>query len=94
MDVVGVMAAYAAIKPTTSKYCTKLPDDGYFVIRNMLEHFKYFIILIVTTNYIFVHKLDNKVFICPIIKFVSKSLSKRNFSGLQPRSLLHLYLPF
>ena len=26
--------------------------------------FKYFIILIVSTNYIFVHKLDNKLFIC------------------------------
>ena len=37
----------------------KLPDDGSLVIRNMLEHFKYFIIiLIVSTNYIFVHLLD------------------------------------
>ena len=41
----------------------KLPDDGSLVIRNMLQHFKYFIIiLIVSTNYIFVHLLDNKVF--------------------------------
>jgi len=22
-----------------AKYCTRLPDDGSFVIRNMLEHF-------------------------------------------------------
>jgi len=44
---------YAAITPTLSmstdtiepflqfsaKHCTRLPDDGYYVIRNMLEHF-------------------------------------------------------
>jgi len=42
MDVVGVMAAYAAITPTTSMYCTRLPDDGSSVIRNMLEHFYIF----------------------------------------------------
>jgi len=50
-----------------AKHCTKLPDDGSLVIRNMLGAFlniiKYFIIiLIVSTNYIFVHLLDNKVF--------------------------------
>jgi len=46
-----------------TKHCIKLPDDGPLVIRNMLEHFKYFIvIIIVSTNYIFVHLLDNKVF--------------------------------
>jgi len=39
-----------------------LPDDGSFVIRNMSEHFKYFIILTTSKNYIFVHLLDNKVF--------------------------------
>jgi len=43
--------------------CIKLHDDGSLVTRNMLENFKYFIIiLIVSTNYIFVHLLDNKVF--------------------------------
>ena len=41
MDVVGAMAAYAAIAPTTN-----------------------FIILIISTNYIFVHFLDSKVFNC------------------------------
>ena len=50
-----------------AKHCIKLPDDGSLVVRNMLEQFyiflKYFIIiLIVSTNYIFVHLLDNKVF--------------------------------
>jgi len=40
--VVGAMAAYAAIAPST-------------------EHF---IILIMSANYVFVHKLYNKVFIC------------------------------
>ena len=53
MDKVGVMAAYSAITPTLSmstdtmepflqflaKHCTRLPDDGSSVIRNMLEHF-------------------------------------------------------
>ena len=48
-----------------AKHSIQLPDDGSLVIRNMLEHlniFKYFIILIVSTNYIFVHLLDNKLF--------------------------------
>ena len=76
MDVVGVMAAYSdplcvcvlhSLERHCSKHCIKLPDDGSLVIRNMLEQilniFKYFIIiLIVSTNYIFVHLLDNKVF--------------------------------
>ena len=39
VDVVGVMAAYAAITPTTSKYCKRFPDDGSTVVRNMLQHF-------------------------------------------------------
>jgi len=34
---------YAAITPTIyvifAKHCTRLPDDGSSVIRNMLEHF-------------------------------------------------------
>ena len=37
MDVVGVMAAYSA--RGVFVYCIGLPDDGSFVIRNMLEHF-------------------------------------------------------
>jgi len=45
-----------------AKYCIRRPDDETFVIRNMLEQFKYFIILIVSTNYIFVHLLDYKLF--------------------------------
>ena len=36
MDKVGVMAAYAAY---VAKHCTRLPDDGSSVIRNMLEYF-------------------------------------------------------
>jgi len=28
-----------------AKHCTSLPDDGSSVIRNMLEHFKYFVFL-------------------------------------------------
>ena len=53
LDVVGVIAAYAAITPTTStstntiepffvilaKHCTRLSDDESSVIRNMSEHF-------------------------------------------------------
>jgi len=47
-----------------AKHCIHLPDDGSLVIRNMLEQFfKYFIIiLIVSTSYIFLHLLDNEVF--------------------------------
>ena len=52
-----------------AKHCIKLPDDGSLVIRNMPEHFKYFvIILIVSTNYIFVHLLDDKVFETKVIE--------------------------
>ena len=48
-----------------AKHCTKLPNDGSSVIRNMSEHFKnILVILIVPTNYILVHQLDNKVFEC------------------------------
>jgi len=43
-----------------TRNCTRLPHHGSCVIPDMLEHFKYFIILIVSTNYIFVHLLDNK----------------------------------
>ena len=39
-----------------AKHCTRLPDDGSSLIRNMLKHFfKYFVILIVSSVYIFVH---------------------------------------
>ena len=49
VDVVGVMAAYLPVV----RVCTD----------SLERHFKYFIIiLIVSTNYIFVHLLDNKVF--------------------------------
>ena len=44
-----------------AKHCIELPDDGFIVIRNNI--FKYFIIiLIASTNDIFVHLLDNEVF--------------------------------
>jgi len=44
MEVVGVIAAYAAITPRTitvisAKHCVRLPDDGSLVIRNMLGQF-------------------------------------------------------
>jgi len=43
-----------------AKHCLKPPDDGSLVIRNILNIFKYFvIILIVSTNYIFARLLDN-----------------------------------
>ena len=50
-----------------AKHCIDIPDDGSLVIRNMfgaiVNVLKYFIIiLIVSTNYIFVHLLGNKVF--------------------------------
>ena len=43
MDKVGVMAAYCdplcVYRKAQAKHCTRLPDDGSSVIRNMLEHF-------------------------------------------------------
>ena len=49
-----------------AKHCIKLPDDGSLVIRNMLEQFEifeiFYIISFVSTNYIFVHLLDNYMF--------------------------------
>ena len=53
MDVVGVMAAYLPVV----RVCTALSREA---ILNTLKYF--IIILIVSTNYIFVHLLDNKVF--------------------------------
>jgi len=50
VDVVGVMEAYSPVV----RVCTA---------QSRVPLFKYFIIiLIVSTNYIFVHLLDNKVF--------------------------------
>ena len=39
MDVVGVMAAYLPVTVILAKHCIRLPDDGSFVIRNILERF-------------------------------------------------------
>jgi len=51
MDVVGVMVAYLPVvrvcvlhsldrhSNNLAKHCIKLPDDGFLVIRNMLEKF-------------------------------------------------------
>ena len=36
-----------------AKRCIKLPDDGSLVIRNMLEHFKYFKIFCNNSNCIY-----------------------------------------
>ena len=66
-DYVHVNGHDRTITVILAKHCIKLPDDGSLVIRNMLEAFlnifEYFIIiLVVSTNYIFVHLLDKKVF--------------------------------
>jgi len=43
MVVVGVMAAYQRTRKNITviltKHCIELPDDGFIVIRNMLEQF-------------------------------------------------------
>jgi hypothetical protein len=58
MDVVGVMAAYLSVV----RVCTAQSREALHV-GAILNIFKYFIIiLIVATNYIFVHLLDNKLF--------------------------------
>ena len=54
MDVVGVMVAYLPVV----RACTAQSREAL----SSWSNFKYFvIILIVSTNYIFVHLLDNKV---------------------------------
>jgi len=65
MDVVGVMAAYLPVV----RVCTAQSREVRVCTAQCREalpmefHFKYFIIiLIVSTNYIFVRLLDNKVF--------------------------------
>jgi len=53
MNKVHVNGHNRTIFVILAKHYTRLPDDGSSVIRNMLEHFyKYFIILIVSTYYI------------------------------------------
>jgi len=54
MDVIGVMATYLPVV----RVCTAQSRH----VGAILNIFKYFIILIVSTNYIFVHLLENKVF--------------------------------
>ena len=47
-----------------AKHCTRLPDDGSFVIRQMLEHFQIFYnSLILAMCYLIVHRFDNKIYI-------------------------------
>jgi hypothetical protein len=62
MGVVGVMAAYLpVVRVYTALFREALRDPKH--IGAILNIFKYFIIiLIVSTNYIFVHLLDHKVF--------------------------------
>ena len=72
-DYVHINGRDITINVILAKHCIKLPDDGSLVIRNMLEQIlnilKYFIIiLIVSTNYLFVHLLDNKVFYCRYVR--------------------------
>ena len=45
-----------------ARHCTRLPDDGSSVDRNMLQHFKYFILLIVCIYYILCISWIIKVF--------------------------------
>jgi len=62
-DYVHINGHDRTIIEILAKHCIKFPDDGSLVIRNILDQFKYFIIiLIVSTNYIFVPLLDNEVF--------------------------------
>jgi len=66
-DYIHINGHDRTITVILAKHCRKLPVDGHLVIRNMLgaivNILKYFIIiLIVSTNYIFVQLLDNKVF--------------------------------
>ena len=67
-DYVHVNGHDRTITVILTKYCTKLPDDGSLVIRKCWNNFKYFIIiLIVSTNHIFVHLLDNIFDICAFV---------------------------
>jgi len=63
MDVVGVNGHDRTIPVILGKYCIRLPEDGSFVIRDMLSTFKHLIILTISTKYIFVHLLDDNVFV-------------------------------
>jgi len=65
-DYVPINGLGRAITVILAKHCIEFPDDGSLVIQNMLgelQYFKYFIIiLIVSTNNMFVHLLDDIVF--------------------------------
>ena len=61
------------------------------MIRNTSEHFKYFIILIVSTNYIFVHKLKNKVFTDTMLLNQIRSNHKEIKRNLRYAQELHLH---
>ena len=56
MDPVGVMAAYLPVVCV----CTAQSREALCSILSILKYF--LIIIMVSTNYIFVHLLDNKVF--------------------------------
>ena len=60
------------------------------MIRNTLENFKYFIILIVSTNYIFVHMLENKVFTDRMLLNQIRSNHKEIKHNLRYAQELHL----
>jgi len=65
-DYVHINGIDRTVTVILAKHCIELPNGGSLVIRNMLGNLKYLkhfiIILIVSTNYIFVHLLDNEVF--------------------------------
>jgi len=63
-DHVHVNGHERTILVILAKYCTRLPDNGSSVIQTCWSTFKHFIILIVSTCYIIVRNLDNKIFIC------------------------------
>jgi hypothetical protein len=52
-DYVHVNGHDRTITVISAKHCIKLPDDGSLVIRNMLEHFKYFKIFYNNSNCIY-----------------------------------------
>jgi len=42
-SIIGELYTDRTITVILAKHCVKLPDDGSLVIRNVFEHFKYFL---------------------------------------------------
>ena len=99
-DYVHINGLDRTITVILAKHCIKLPDDGSLVIRNMLEQilniFKYFIIiLIVSTNYIFVYLLDNKVFLihlCNPMMWIHKSMASSVTMFMEVNRYIYIFI--